>query len=57
MLVTDRQTDGQTATITVCLGSSALGMMTNRQTNELLYAVAPPLCITRILLLMALLVS
>ena len=26
MLVTDRQTDGQTAAITVCLGSSALGI-------------------------------
>ena len=27
MLVTDRRTDRQTATITVCLGSSALGII------------------------------
>ena len=31
------------STITVYLDSSALGIMTNRQTNEIPYAVAPPL--------------
>ena len=44
MVVKDRQT-GTDSTITVCLGSSALGIMT----NELQYADAPPLGITTIL--------
>ena len=44
MLVKDRQTDRRTdSTITVYLDSSALGIMTNKQTNrQTNYRMPPP---------------